>query len=640
MPPFDIPNDRFENEPAGAEAPPPRRRRRLYARRALWGTVGASATIALLLALTGRVDLLAQNLFDRLSAPPVEETPVVAVPVGETDPESRSFSEFDIHPDRLHRPYTAGSVISDGSGSASAHLVQQFRGLLDLYTERQGTDDNFTLRVVDNRSGDLLELRKLEEEQARYEREGTGDWDWGRVDALRREETRKLVEEYVARGVPKEAITVKWGRADQIRESQARDRPFVEYEARLARYLGMSLLPTEIGTVETFNQDRLVSAVGARSRYQMMPYMLRQLGVHHYDLRTGTGHRVRVFEEWHPLLVMEPAFLTLRAYVNTVGHEIPGISAYHTGPGNIFKVYQMFLTEDEELFSPHATVMDAYMWAVTEGFPEVSERSSFGQYSRGYVASAYGALRAGADVRIDTAQTMRAERVQLKAGASIYLSELLRPLGAPEAEHLRWWRPAVGSEPAGFEADADTLSLYDRFRALNPHFVLPDPELDVRSVPVRGDVRLTATAQGVPVRFFLPLGASAYLAEQGMDVFDEEATFAFDRNTYRDAQTSVTLWDRQYAALVEDIGRFGFTETNRRRLGMLRDLFERMAKADPSPYRKMQLTIITIHDRMWGAAPWHTLASATAAALGESRAPVRPPDLLTPPLRPALRSGQ
>ena len=619
----DLPeNETSDDAPPSPGAPP--RRRPLYGRRAFWGALGAFATIGLLLTLTGRIDLLAQSFLERFSEPPPRN---VAVAPAEADGRP-AFRDSDIHPDRLYRPYTAGPLLSDSPAAAPSRLVGQFRELLDLYTQRQGIDDNFTLRVVDNRTNELLELRVLEDEKARYEREGVGDGDWGRVDELRREETRRLVREHVARGVPKEAITVKWGRADQVRESQRRDRAFVEYEVRLARYLGMSLLPTEVGTVETFNRDRLVSAVGARSRYQIMPYLLRQLGVHHYDLRTGTGARVRVFEEWHPLLVMEPAFVTMRAYTNIVGHEIPGVSAYHTGPGNIFKVYQLYLTGAPEPLAPHSTVMDAYMWAVTEGFDEVSGKSSFGPYSRGYVASAYGALRASADVQVDPAWTMRAERVQLKEGASIYLSELLRALGEPAAEGLRWWSPPADSS----EADVRPLGLYERFRLLNPHLVLPEPALDAEGVPTGGDVRLTSTARGVPVRFFLPLDARDRLAAQGVDLFDEGSAFAFDPSTYADVRARVTLWDRQYGALVDETGRFGFTEANRQRLAKLKELFERLAKADPSHYRRTQLQIITIHERMWGSAPWQTLASATAAAQGASRAPVRPPDPLALPM--------
>src|SRR5690606_18549735 len=134
-------------------------------------------------------------------------------------------------------------------------------------------------------------------------------------------ETRRLVEKYAKKGIPKADITVKWGRKNQVLEARRNEAAFIEYEVRLARYLGLSLLATEIGTVETFNRDRLVSTVGARSRYQMMPYLLRQRGIHHYELANAAGKKVSVFEEWHPLLTMEPAMLTLRGYSNAVGHE-------------------------------------------------------------------------------------------------------------------------------------------------------------------------------------------------------------------------------------------------------------------------------------------------------------------------------
>ena len=40
---------------------------------------------------------------------------------------------------------------------------------------------------------------------------------------------------------------------------------------------------------------------------------------------------------------MEYAFMIMRAYANTVGHEIPGLSAYNTGVGNIFNVCRLYL---------------------------------------------------------------------------------------------------------------------------------------------------------------------------------------------------------------------------------------------------------------------------------------------------------
>src|SRR5690625_7425915 len=150
-----------------------------------------------------------------------------------------------------------------------------------------------------------------------------------------------------------------------------------------------------------------MSSVGARSRYQMMPYLLRQNGIHHYTLRTASGSSVQVFEEWHPLLTLEPAFATLKGYINAVGHEIPGIAAYHTGPGNIFMVYRTFLDNIPSVSSA-TSMADACLWAVTVGVDTVSQGTSFKPYSRGYVPSKYGALQATAETPIDTRQAFLA----------------------------------------------------------------------------------------------------------------------------------------------------------------------------------------------------------------------------------------
>ncbi len=507
------------------------------------------------------------------------------------------FRGLDLHPDLLFQPYTSGQILGESTSPAARRLAA-FRDLLALYEQRQGIDDNFTIRVTDNRSGDLLELFELKAERATYEREGAANWK--AIDDKRRIEMRRLLDKYAGRGIPRSAITVRWGRADQVHEARRSELPYIRYEVRLARYLGLSLLATEIGTVETFNQDRLVSSAGARSRYQMMPYVLRQNAIQRYQLRTASGSSVSVTEEWHPLLTMEPAFFTLKGYINSVGHEIPGISSYHTGPGNIFKIYELFLSQGSGLVSPSSTVIDAYVWGVTDGFDTVSQRSTFKQYSRAYIPSVYGSLRAVEDLPVDDRETTLAERVQLKAGKRIFLSQLLR-LFENQESRLTWG------------ADTEEVSLYERFRQLNPHIALPNPAGD--GVPVRGDVGLVAQVRGTPVRFFLPLGASEVLADQNMDILDEEATFRFDYDTYTEpAEGEKTKWDQEYDALVQEIARFGFTQENQSKLSALRTRFEQLAAANPSHYRRAQLQIITTHDRIWKSGPWESLASARKAA--------------------------
>lgn len=581
-----------------------------------WASMAAILVVAVLMMLSGGLDSLARD-FMRFFGP--SDAGTADRIEGTIDAPSRSgsglftFEELDLHPDVVFQPYTAGQILSEDVSTATAEMIQQFRELLDLYEERQGTDDNFTIRVVDNRTNDLLEVYELDEERQTFENRTEGEaWNWGRIDGLRRTATRKLVDKYVARGIPRNAVTVKWGRRNQVLEAREREEGYIEYEVRLARYLGLSLLATEIGTVETFNDDRLVSPVGARSRYQMMPYVLRQNDVHHYRISTAAGNAIDVYEEWHPLLTMEPAFATAAGYRNAVGHEIPGISAYHTGPGNIYAVYRMFLTAQPSRFSAESTVMDAYMWAVTEGYDHVSRNSSFKTYSRGYVASAYGSLRATESIPIDSTRTVEAVRVQLRSGERIFLSELLRALEASGRDFE--WGP-----------NTDGLSLYNKFRSLNGHFVLPAASDESMGVAPNADLRLTAESQGVPVRFFLPLGAPGALAEAGFDILNSDRSFTFSHDTFgRPDPSEVTVWDRQYRQLVQDVAHFGFTDEYRQRLIYLVDRFEELAAARPTHFRRLQLEVIKTHERIWRSNVFDRLADALEAASGRARFEPRP----------------
>src|SRR5690606_40860238 len=171
--------------------------------------------------------------------------------------------------------------------------------------------------------------------------------------------------------------------------------------------------------------DDLVSSVGARSRFQMMPDILSMFNVERYTVPTVAGNAVEVAEEHHPLLAMEPSLMLVRAYSNAVGHELPGISAYHTGPGNIFHLYQAYFRAHAADPPVDGHVSDAYMWGVTDGFERVDAQSSFGPESRAYVMKAYGALRATEGKTIDPAERFRGDLVQLAAGRSTTLDRLL-----------------------------------------------------------------------------------------------------------------------------------------------------------------------------------------------------------------------
>jgi len=559
------------------------------------------------------MDLLARNLIMRFAPDVALEAPVpISSPApSPVDVSHLSLRDLDLHPDHLYEPYFSGLISINNQAPQASRRILAFRKLLERYRVRQVQDDNFTIRVIDNRTNATLEVFSLKEDRNAHRL--THVTDWRQVDRDRAKETRRLTKKYRARGFPRQAITIKWGRANQVAEARERDAPFVEYEIRLAAQLGLSLLATEIGAVETFNDDRLVSRVGARSRYQIMPYLLRKNDIHHYLLRTSTGTVVAVFEEWNPLLTMEPAFLLMRGYANAVGHEIPGLSAYHAGPFNLFKIYEAYIAQAHPTDTA-PRVLDAFIWGLTDGYNIVSKRTYFRAASRGYVPAAYGTLLADEDYPIDTTLTVLAERVQFRDGYEIDLRDLLTAL-----------------ENAGLRPprDADrSASLYNQFRALNPHFVLP-PAPDSAGVPDEGNVHLVARVGTAHVRFFLPSGSSRRLKDAGIDLIDPRATMRFDHNTYAVPPDHFqTRWDRAYDRLVQRISNFGFTNSNRTLLDSLVIRFDDLATANPSSYRLRQQRVIHTHADVWQSRWWVRLAQTTSANAGRLRARVQPPDHL------------
>jgi hypothetical protein len=575
------------------------------ARRIEWLALFLLVGFGLFVFVATRGDLVAQvappPVPDEAAEEEAEEAPLI--PRGPF-----TLTSLDVHPDRLYAPYLSGAFMQAPDSTSENVALDDFRAQLDIYTKRQGVDDNFSIRVLDNRTAKTLEVFTLRALRDRFEETGEANWD--QIDQQRRAATNTLIRKWVARGIPKPAVSIRWGRANQVEGAREREERTIEYEIRYARQLGLSLLTTEIGTVETFNQDWMVSPVGARSRYQMMPDILDLFDVHTYSLPAESGS-VQVREELNPLLAMQSSFLLVRGYSNAVGHEIPGVSSYHTGPGNIFHLYQTFLRANAgEPNLTEKSVVDAYMWGVTDGFERVRKQSSFGPYSRAYVLQAIGSLRAVEDKEIDPARTIKAEQVTLEEGASISLRALLNAL-QPHDARLDW------------SSETTDANLYERFRLLNPHLDLPRSSGDGPvSVPAGGNVTLTRTAGGHPVRFFLPYGASEVLDRIGTDVLDDDRLFRFDETAFGDpARTGEqTPYDRAYDQLVQDTADFGFTSQNRQRLEALYTKMQQLAEENPTQYRRAQAKIITIHRRTWGTQAFRDLAGAVENVLASRSA--------------------
>lgn len=582
------------------------------AKRIEWLAGGIIVLFGLFAIFVTRGDLVAQGV--RVAIPEIPEEHAGPVPersARDLPLVPYTLRDLELHPDRAYESYFSGAFFTDASRPAgtlaSAH--EDFRTQLEIYRKRAGEDDNFSIRVYDNRTWRTLEVYSLLEERQRYEQTGSANWD--RIDALRRGAHNRLISKWVSRGIPRDAVAMRWGRLNQILEAREREAHIIEYEIRYARHLGMSLLPTEIGTVETFNQDWLVSSAGARGRYQMMPDILDLFELRSYSLNATAG-QVPVREEQHPLLSLLGSFQLVRGYSNSVGHEIAGVSAYHTGPGNIFIVYQTFLRA--RAGNPevrNASVIDAYMWGVTSGFDRVWQQSSFGPASRGYVLSAYGAVRAVDHLEIDPERTLHTERVQLNREGQIRLSNLLELL-EPHGNRLNWG------------AGIDDPNLYERFRRLNPHMALPrSGSPDNLAVPDAGNILLVGEMNGNPVRFFLPHGATDVIDRIRPTLLNSAMTMQFDENTFADPAITgeKTQADYAYDQLVNDISRFGFSTANRNRLERIYTQFVDLAAASPTPYRTAQLKIITIHRRVWGTRGFRDLAGTVDNVLGSRSTP-------------------
>ena len=242
---------------------------------------------------------------------------------------------------------------------------------------------------------------------------------------------------------------------------------------------------------------------------------------------------------------------------------------------------------------------------LTDGFDAVSAESTFKTRSRGYIPAVMGAMRAYNPNIIDPSYTQRAARVELEPGTRITLRDLLGELAD---ERLNWG------------PDTYSMSMYERFRHLNPHIDLPRPEGE--GVPNDGNITLTSTAEGHAVRFFIPLGGPDLLRSSSRVQLDAEATFIFDENTYtRPRNGTRTAADEAYTQLVDRIGQFGFTDESRARLHALHDRFEALAEETPSHYRKTQLNVIEMHRRVWDASYWRPMERTATA--GHPNGPCR-----------------
>lgn len=481
-----------------------------------------------------------------------------------------------MHPDSLY-PAWKESAHHGERGKA-------FNNLLALYRWRQATDDNYTLRVVDGRTDSVLVVRRLTPTQLiQIPSDPSRRSEWEQIDRLRREETRSLVDDFEVRGIPRRDIIVKWGRASEVQQAQQRDRPFDPYELEWASHFSLSLLATEISTVETFNDDRLVSSAGARSRYQFMPDLIERFGLSSFVVPTqgGSGVRVRPYE--HPLHIMEPAMITMRAYSNAVGHEIPGLSAYHSGPFNIFAIYRAYLSDPSITAQQSISPLDAYIWGITSGFETVSQQTSFKNMSRGYVPALYGSLYLKPVPDFEH-EAFRGIEIAWE-GETTYLSTLLKRI-------------------TDSTATSDHAAFVRTFKRINTHIAWYDAEAS--SIDPRED--LVVRRDERPLTFFLPIHGNndIPILPEGINVIRRIAP-----ESVRPTMVPLPV-DLAYMDLVQEVTRFDVSLDTRTRLIDMLDEARELYAQFPTAYRYQQLMIMSLHEQIWRSDHFERLVESLA----------------------------
>src|SRR5690625_1127524 len=162
-------------EGAGEQHPARRRRRvALSGRRTAVASSAAIGVIVRALVALGRFDSVAKSLLDRFRETPGRVAAVAEAPeVLEMEDISLVFAEMDIHPDVLFSPYLDGAILANGEDDVQRRMIGQFRELLDMYVQRQGVDDNFTIRVLDGRTNETLEVAELTAQRMEYQTTGS-----------------------------------------------------------------------------------------------------------------------------------------------------------------------------------------------------------------------------------------------------------------------------------------------------------------------------------------------------------------------------------------------------------------------------------------------------------------------------------
>lgn len=237
------------------------------------------------------------------------------------------------------------------------------------------------------------------------------------------------------------ACDLSWriGSADQIPKALDRASPFIPYLESIGLRYGLDRDTWLIAIQESLFTPSVVSSAACEGPFQLNRDNARNAGL---ILPKGRGNnRTNVNESLHPILAAEAAFGLLRSYVYHTGGFFTGMSAYHTGPGNLAQMrskqianadwkapsrvtalddwqaqqltaLEYLVMPDADENTPGTEAADAFSWIVTEGWQMPTNRTTFKKESARYVPRFMGLRNAiDRDVLYATVREVAGEKL-------------------------------------------------------------------------------------------------------------------------------------------------------------------------------------------------------------------------------------
>ncbi len=175
---------------------------------------------------------------------------------------------------------------------------------------------------------------------------------------------------------------VPWrtGYADRFVDALDRAAPYIPYLESMASQRGLPRDTWLLAVQESLFRPTAVSSAWCEGPFQLSRPAARTFGLVVPRLARG-GNTTQVNESLHPLLAAQAAFDLLYAYAYHTGGFLTGVSAYHTGPGNLAKMRILQLRHpqwrSQEDAGVPAMIAERYLHGIDAAlFDPVTEMSS------------------------------------------------------------------------------------------------------------------------------------------------------------------------------------------------------------------------------------------------------------------------